>query len=61
MPTSLVVTVVCGWCTRVWLQQLYVFDIHVCGHELDVIGTHDVWWSQMDMVGARVCGCGNWM
>ena len=30
VPTSLEVPVVCGWCPRAWLWQLYVFDAQVC-------------------------------
>ena len=38
------VPVGCGWCPRVWLWQLDVFDPEVCG----MIGTHEV--------GAVGCG-----
>ena len=29
--------------------------------QLDMIGGSRVWWCQLDVLGARVCGCGSWM
>ena len=55
----------CGWCPRVWLWQLDVFDAQVCGHgQLDVIGTHEfggasLMWFVPAIVAVAV-GCGSW-
>ena len=44
------VTVECVWCPRVWPWQF------------DVIVTYPRGWRcQLDVVCARVCGCGSWM